>query len=1070
MYLLIAAAIAALPRLMFRFGGEDPIKGNPWYHEEITRAAALKAGFTGTPDPPENEEQARSAANGVAWAADNVDSYLYNQLWNASGGEGRFKAALFAHDDLVKVHFDDLSSTAQIDLMWNRYLGGTVAGVLWAMDRGDVNAARHVIGVGLHAVQDFYAHSNWVDEPGRRHTTWAEMDPDKRDALHLYTGTYELDEDFGFKAHGKYAIDCTVMRDLVGETFMNTLCDGFSPLSDTGLCRRWRECQMDSVPTHPDVIFGVPIPGDIVYLQPPGIALDNTWLARINAHNRDLPAGENPAAVGLELFDRAVDLATEHSAAWLNELGGIMNELGDAEREFWKAVTTAKRTGDVEFPTITDGLASTVDDIKQFEQPNKLPSTFLSAGNYPPDPTGKDEGWFVRLELHTADDDFDAGTNADIDVRFGEQTFRLDHGSEDNRLLTFNDFERGDHTWYVVGPFAQVPTGMTLVNNGGGVLDILEGAWEDLKGILADVLERIRSFLLDLIGGHADFCGADKLGWSWTELQAIAASGGQDYQLHCVVEDEGDYLIHGRITAVQQPDGSLEVSVHPRVLQCLEESDLDQPDTDGTDEDEPFLLQIVNSPAAGQLVKGRSRVFKNVDSGESRDLEMPESKVVVPRHGGLILANAVWESDSETSDDRDTMLNEFAVKFEEGTEDSRSHFLDAIGAAVLPDWKLAAVDAFAYRRGYLTRTAHLARDQKVDRWIESGSEQFIPFDQPGPIRTVVVPALEPAIETSTLLAGGNIVDVAVGNGVVYASVATQATPGNPPASSTLHRLGQHLEPGLTATITPGVRSLVVDSKTERLFAVTTNDSVRRLDPGTLQQLASAPIGFGAWGVAVADGGTLVYVSRWRVGGGAVFVLRAEDLGQLALLTSSPTTPGFHGTLGLAADPDGKRAYVARSFRSGGEAGPVVAGHSRIFPRPTGGFAVADSTLSEPLIQPVDIAVDGPAGLVFVACLGGGGVHPRLLVYSRDNPASLRHTVLLPGSARAVDARPGSGIAYVATDDGLCLVDGVAGTLVLTLPVGPAPTVIAVDPESGATFVGDRIDGTVRRVDTAAILG
>ena len=98
------------------------------------------------------------------------------------------------------------------------------------------------------------------------------------------------------------------------------------------------------------------------------------------------------------------------------------------------------------------------------------------------------------------------------------------------------------------------------------------------------------------------------------------------------------------------------------------------------------------------------------------------------------------------------------------------------------------------------------------------------------------------------------------------------------------------------------------------------------------------------------------------------------------------------------------------------------------------------------------------------------MHPRLLVYNRDGVPTLQRTVLLPGSARAVAALPGTGMAYVATDDGLCLVDGKAGTLELTLPVGPGPTVIAVDPESGATFVGDRADGTVRRIDTAAILG
>src|SRR5215204_145301 len=74
-------------------------------------------------------------------------------------------------------------------------------------------------------------------------------------------------------SHGKISLDCTIMRGLVGADIMDTLCDGLSPLSDSRMCRRWRECQLDSVPTHPDVVFGVPIPDDIVWLEPPGIAL-----------------------------------------------------------------------------------------------------------------------------------------------------------------------------------------------------------------------------------------------------------------------------------------------------------------------------------------------------------------------------------------------------------------------------------------------------------------------------------------------------------------------------------------------------------------------------------------------------------------------------------------------------------------------------------------------------------------------------------------------------------------------------------------------------------------------------
>src|SRR5215204_4439528 len=68
MYLLLVAAIAALPRLMFRFSGEDPIKGHPFYHEKITREAARKAGWDGAgePDTPPDGEDDRSVANGLA--------------------------------------------------------------------------------------------------------------------------------------------------------------------------------------------------------------------------------------------------------------------------------------------------------------------------------------------------------------------------------------------------------------------------------------------------------------------------------------------------------------------------------------------------------------------------------------------------------------------------------------------------------------------------------------------------------------------------------------------------------------------------------------------------------------------------------------------------------------------------------------------------------------------------------------------------------------------------------------------------------------------------------------------
>ena len=1062
MYLLLAAAIAALPRLMFRFGGEDPIKGSPWYHEKLTREAAIAAGFDGGL-PSKAAPDSGAPANGLAWAADYVDSYLYNPLWQAAGGPSRYKAALLAHDDLIKVHFDDLTSTAQIEWAWRRYLGGTVAGLLWAADRDDVAAARHVVGVGLHALQDFYAHSNWVDQPKLRTRTWTSVPAQDRAGLNLYTGTYEHEEPFGLKPHGKLSLDCTIMQELVGATAMNVICDPVSPMSDSSLCRRWRECQTNSAPTAPTSVLGVPVPRNVVWLQPPGIALDSTWLARINGRNRDVPGSPDPDTIGAELFGTALELARTHSRDWLEELGTIM--AGQGLTAFWDRVRRDVRTGKVgrPSPVDSDALLSYEDDVKQFEQPNKLPLTFLSAGAYPPSATGADEGWFVRLELHTADDEFDAGTNADIDVVMSDRTFRLDHGADLNRLLEFNDFEKGDQTFYVVGPFDRLPTTMTLRNHGGGVLDILSGAWEDLKTIVGSLLEFVGDFLLSLIGGDAEYSGSDKLTWTWPELVAIAESGGEDIEFHCAVEGEGDYRITGRLTATAQPDGSLEAVVQLRTLHCIQESTIDQ----GSSDDEPFVLLMVNSPGADLLTKGRSKKFKGVDSGESRDLEMPPFPIRVPRHGGLIVPVQVWESDDEGPDRRDEILENFADKYLDDTAGFRSQFLDAIGEAVLADWKLHRFEAYAHRRGYLTRTAYLARGQVEDRWIGSGESETFDFDPEPVVRSVVVPALLPPVETTTLLAGGSVPGLAVSAGTVLAAVSPAQPVGGPLLPGRLHRLGQHLENG--TSLAPGgtPRSVAVRTGSNRLYVIGSDGKVALHDATSLAKLGSAPIGFGAYDVAVSEGTGLVWVSRWQVTGGEVHVF-TTDLAPVGVFT---TPDGFHGTTGLAAHPTEMRALVARGFRSGGEAGPLVTGWAELEVRPDGTLGQsAGGSFGDPSIQPVDAAYDVPAGLAFVSCLGTATVAPRLAVLKAAEPQTLLGTVDLPTNAHAVATVPGTGIAYVATDGGLCLVDGESRKVLLTMPLGTQPRSIAVDPATGAAFLGDSRDGTVTRVDVAAILG
>jgi len=144
---LLLASTVVLPRAS-AFSGEDILRGNPWYHQVLTEKAARACGFS------------EAAIGSLKWHADYIDSYAYNPLWWADGGLNRLKVSLATYDELAKLHFDDLFTTAQVEANWRRILAGTLLGLLWAKEQNDVSAAQNILGVSLHAIQDFYAHSN----------------------------------------------------------------------------------------------------------------------------------------------------------------------------------------------------------------------------------------------------------------------------------------------------------------------------------------------------------------------------------------------------------------------------------------------------------------------------------------------------------------------------------------------------------------------------------------------------------------------------------------------------------------------------------------------------------------------------------------------------------------------------------------------------------------------------------------------------------------------------------------------------------------------------------------------
>jgi hypothetical protein len=160
-------------RVAHAFGTEDLLNG-PFHHEVITEEAAKAVEFKGELSSETSGNAARTEAlHTLGWNADYIDSYLYSPYWwAADAGLDRFKVSLSTSHELERLHFDDLFSSDQVHHTWRRYTTGTMAGLLWAANRyknGDtsaIHAAQNIVSVSLHAMQDFYSHSNWVDDPG----------------------------------------------------------------------------------------------------------------------------------------------------------------------------------------------------------------------------------------------------------------------------------------------------------------------------------------------------------------------------------------------------------------------------------------------------------------------------------------------------------------------------------------------------------------------------------------------------------------------------------------------------------------------------------------------------------------------------------------------------------------------------------------------------------------------------------------------------------------------------------------------------------------------------------------
>jgi hypothetical protein len=333
------------------FGSEDvlaPVDQAHWYHQEITEDVARVAGWSA------------GAAAELGLHAVGVDLYSYHGIWAAYGGPSRLRGARMAKKFLDNVHFDNLASTSEITEIWRRTLGGALVGIEWAARQDQVQAARQLVGVSLHSIQDFYSHSTWIDEPARRSRGWLEQDG-VDPGPGLSTGGYGTTTTASPYRHGDTK---ATWRSLTRLPAMLRV-----PLFSTIRPTSRKPASPDRHPHHP--------PPGLRYGPTAGINLDSRWQAQIAVGARRAEGLDGDAA-----FDLAIAQARRESQLWLERL----------DERFGTDPTTAQFWARVRGGPQADWTCP-------YNDPTIAAYGFIAIGQYPPNDSTDAARWCHRVLL-----------------------------------------------------------------------------------------------------------------------------------------------------------------------------------------------------------------------------------------------------------------------------------------------------------------------------------------------------------------------------------------------------------------------------------------------------------------------------------------------------------------------------------------------------------------------------------------------------------------------------------------------------------------------------------------------
>lgn len=199
----LSPLLAAIAFTLVLFLASPALAFDGGYHVELTRDAMQGSSYGQTPI------QVAQVANwyddgfesAKAVISEDPTSFTIPLDWiglgdinypgvSAAWGQ-RFGPASVRDLSDVYLHFDQLADNSQVSAAWDRLVKNTHRAVLAAQAANDPLGYLTVMGATMHAVQDFYSHSNWAEltEAGAwgGDATWFDVKASVRDTKYIYT-------------------------------------------------------------------------------------------------------------------------------------------------------------------------------------------------------------------------------------------------------------------------------------------------------------------------------------------------------------------------------------------------------------------------------------------------------------------------------------------------------------------------------------------------------------------------------------------------------------------------------------------------------------------------------------------------------------------------------------------------------------------------------------------------------------------------------------------------------------------------------------------------------------------